>query len=68
MDKILPETVLDMYHASFASGATRLNVRCAMYLMINYDRVKEEEVGEKHQTLLHLLDNVDPKFVSVINL
>ena len=64
VDKITPETVLDMYHASFSAGASRLNVRCAMSFLLNYDKVKEDEPEERSQTLLHILDNVDPRSVT----
>jgi hypothetical protein len=62
--KISNQTVLDMYNASFAASASRLNVRCAMHLFSNYDQIQEEEPDEKLNTLLHVLENVDPKMKS----
>ena len=66
VEKVSNETAIDLYHASSAADTSRLNIRCAMFVLFHYETLVQDEPDEKLQTLLHILDNVDPKIVFAV--
>jgi len=66
VEKISMENVFDLYHTSYEMGAFHLNLRCAMFFLSYYDTLPEEP-SEKLRTLIHLLENVDPKLVAAVS-
>lgn len=62
-EKISKYNVSYLYHSSFTIGAVRLNLKCASYFLWNYQTLEEDE-EEKKDTLLHILRNINPKYVS----